>query len=156
VEKMPLVGVVIGSKSDTEAVQPALDILKKFGIDYEVNVISAHRSPERARKYGQEARSKSIEVIIAAAGMAAHLPGVLASWTTLPVIGVPMAGGELKGVDALYSIIQMPAGVPVATVAVGAAGVKNAAYLAAEILGLKYPEIMQACEQYRSELQGEK
>jgi len=153
---MPLVGVVIGSKSDTEAVQPALDILKKFGIDYEVNVISAHRSPEKARKYGQEARSKGIEVIIAAAGMAAHLPGVLASWTTLPVIGVPMAGGELKGVDALYSIIQMPAGVPVATVAVGAAGVKNAAYLAAEILGLKYSEIMQACEQYRSELQGEK
>jgi len=153
---MPLVGVVIGSKSDTEAVQPALDILKKFGIDYEVNVISAHRSPERARKYGQEARSKGIEVIIAAAGMAAHLPGVLASWTTLPVIGVPMAGSELKGIDALYSIIQMPAGVPVATVAVGAAGVKNAAYLAAEILGLKYSEIMQACEQYRSELQGEK
>jgi len=153
---MPLVGVVMGSKSDTEAVQPALDILKELGIDYEVNVISAHRTPEKARQYGQEARSRGIEVIIAAAGGAAHLPGVLASWTTLPVIGVPLANSELKGVDALYSIVQMPAGIPVATVSVGAAGAKNAAYLAAEILGLKYDKIREAYEKYRSELQGEK
>ena len=151
---MPLVAVVMGSQSDAEVVQPALDILKGLGIDYEVSVISAHRTPERARQYGLGARSRSVEVIIAAAGAAAHLPGVLASWTTLPVIGVPLASSELKGVDALYSIVQMPAGIPVASVAIGAAGVKNAAYLAAEILGLKYDKIREAYEKYRSELQG--
>jgi 5-(carboxyamino)imidazole ribonucleotide mutase len=150
---MPKVGVVLGSKSDMEAVQPAVDILKEMGIDCELNVISAHRTPEKARRYGLEARGRGIEVIIAAAGMAAHLPGVLASWTTLPVIGVPLPVGELKGLDALYAIVQMPAGIPVATVAVGSAGVKNSAYLAAEILGLKYPEIQQAYNEYRSELQ---
>ncbi len=152
---MPLVAVVMGSKSDTEAMQPTLDVLKELGIDYEVNVISAHRTPEKARQYGLAARSKGIEVIISAAGGAAHLPGVLASWTTLPVIGVPLAASELKGVDALYSIVQMPAGIPVATVAIGAAGAKNAAYLAAEILGLKYDKIREAYEKYRSNLQGD-
>jgi 5-(carboxyamino)imidazole ribonucleotide mutase len=152
---MPLVGVVMGSKSDAEAVQPALDILKELGIDYEVNVISAHRTPEKARQYGQQARGCGLEVIIAAAGGAAHLPGVMASWTTLPVIGIPLPGGELKGVDALYSIVQMPAGIPVACVAVGLAGVKNAAYLAAEILGLKYENIRKAYDKYRKELQGD-
>jgi len=152
---MPLVAVVMGSKSDTEAVQPALDALDKLGIDYEVSVISAHRTPEKARQYGLEARSRGIEVIIAAAGGAAHLPGVLASWTTLPVIGVPLASSELKGVDALYSIVQMPAGIPVAGVAIGTAGAKNAAYLAAEILGIKYDKIRKAYEKYRSDLQGD-
>jgi len=152
---MPLVGVVMGSKSDAEVVQPALDILKELGIDYELNVISAHRTPEKARQYGQAARSRGVEVIIAAAGGAAHLPGVLASWTTLPVIGVPLANSELKGVDALYSIVQMPAGIPVAGVAIGTAGARNAAYLAAEILGLKYDKIQEAYEKYRGELQGE-
>ncbi len=152
---MPLVGVVMGSKSDTEALKSTLDVLAQLGIDYEVNVISAHRTPEKARQYGLSARSRGVEVIIAAAGGAAHLPGVLASWTTLPVIGVPLASSELKGIDALYSIVQMPAGIPVACVAVGSAGAKNAAYLAAEILGLKYDKIRQACEKYRSELQGE-
>jgi 5-(carboxyamino)imidazole ribonucleotide mutase len=98
---MPLVGVVMGSKSDAEAVQPALDVLKELGIEYEVNVISAHRTPEKARQYGLTARSRGVEVIIAAAGGAAHLPGVLASWTTLPVIGVPLPSSDLKGVDAL-------------------------------------------------------
>jgi 5-(carboxyamino)imidazole ribonucleotide mutase len=151
---MPLVGVVMGSVSDKETVQPALDILEKFGIGYEVNVISAHRTPEAARQYGIEARDRGIEVLIAAAGAAAHLPGVLASWTTVPVIGVPLAGSELKGVDSLYSIVQMPAGIPVATVAIGSAGVKNSAYLAAEILGIKYPEIREAYDTYRNELQG--
>ena len=150
---MPLVGVVMGSKSDTEAVQPMLDTLKELGIEHEVNVISAHRTPEKARKYAQEARGRGIEIIIAAAGGAAHLPGVMASWTTLPVIGVPLASSELKGVDALYSIVQMPAGIPVATVAVGAAGARNAAYLAAEILGLKDTKIQQAYEKYRKALQ---
>ena len=152
---MPLVGVVMGSKSDAETVQSTLDILKELGIGYEVNVISAHRTPEKARQYGLSARDRGIEVIIAAAGAAAHLPGVLASWTTLPVIGVPLAGSELKGVDALYSIVQMPAGIPVAGVAIGTAGAKNAAYLAAEILGLKYEEIRKAYDKYRSELQGD-
>ncbi len=152
---MPLVGVVMGSKSDTEALKSTLDVLTQLGIDYEVNVISAHRNPEKARQYGLSARSRGVEVIIAAAGGAAHLPGVLASWTALPVIGVPLASSELKGIDALYSIVQMPAGIPVACVAVGSAGAKNAAYLAAEILGLKYDKIRQACEKYRSELQGE-
>jgi len=150
---MPLVAVVMGSKSDAEAMQPTLDVLNQLGIDYEVSIISAHRNPERVRQFGLEARGRGIEVIIAAAGGAAHLPGVLASWTTLPVIGVPLATSELGGVDALYSIVQMPAGIPVATVALGTAGAKNAAYLAAEILGTKHDEIRSAYEKYRSELQ---
>ncbi len=149
---MPLVGIVIGSKSDSEAIQPALDILKNLGIEYEVNVISAHRTPEKAREYAQSARSRGIEVIIAAACGAAHLPGVLASWTTIPVIGVPLATSELKGIDALYSIVQMPAGIPVACVAVGSWGVRNAAYLAAEILGLKYNNIRELYDKFRSDL----
>jgi len=153
---MPLVGVVMGSKSDAETVQAGIDILKELGIEYEVNVISAHRTPEKARQYGLSARERGIEVIIAAAGGAAHLPGVLASWTTIPVIGVPLAGTDLKGIDALYSIVQMPAGIPVATLAIGTAGMKNAAYFAAEILGLKHESICQAYEKYRTSLQGDK
>ncbi|MDP2931274.1 MAG: 5-(carboxyamino)imidazole ribonucleotide mutase [Chloroflexota bacterium] len=152
---MPLVAVVMGSKSDAESLKPALEALASLDIDYEVNVISAHRTPEKARQFGLAARQRGIEVIIAAAGGAAHLPGVLASWTILPVIGVPLASSELKGVDALYSIVQMPGGIPVACMAVGTAGAKNAAYLAAEILGLKYDKIRQAYEKYRSDLQGE-
>ncbi len=152
---MPLVAVVMGSKSDAEAIQPALDILTQLGIDYEVSVISAHRTPEKAREYGLSARNRGIEVIIAAAGGAAHLPGVMASWTTLPVIGVPLASNELKGIDALYSIVQMPAGIPVASMAIGTAGAKHAAYLAAEILGLKYDKIREAYEKYKTELQGD-
>ena len=149
---MPLVAVVMGSKSDADLVKPALDILSELGIDHEVSVISAHRTPEKARQFGLAARSRGIEVIIAAAGGAAHLPGVLASWTILPVIGVPLANSELHGIDALHSIVQMPAGIPVATVAVGLAGAKNAAYLAAEILALKYDKIREALEQYRRKL----
>lgn len=152
---MPLVAVVMGSKSDTKSLEPTLEILTQLGIDYEVNVISAHRTPEKARKYGVAARENGIEVIIAAAGGAAHLPGVLASWTTIPVIGVPLSSGEVGGIDALYSIVQMPAGIPVACVAIGSAGAKNAAYLAAEILGLKYDEVRRAYDKYRSNLQGE-
>jgi 5-(carboxyamino)imidazole ribonucleotide mutase len=153
---LPLVAVVMGSKSDSEALKPTLEILNQLGIEHEVNVISAHRTPEKARDYALKARERGIEVIIAAAGGAAHLPGVLASWTTLPVIGVPLASSELKGVDALYSIVQMPAGIPVASVAIGSAGAKNAAYLAAEILGIKHDKIRQAYDKYRKELQGEK
>ena len=152
---MPLVAVVMGSKSDTELVKPTLEVLDSLGIDYDVSVISAHRKPEAAKSFGLSARERGTEVIIAAAGGAAHLPGVIASWTTLPVIGVPLPSSELKGVDALYSIVQMPAGIPVATVAIGSAGAKNAAYLAAEILGLKYDGIREAYEEYRRQLQGE-
>ncbi len=152
---MPLVAVVMGSKSDSETVQPMLDILKQLDISFEAHVISAHRNPDKVREFAQGARKRDIEVIIAAAGGAAALPGVIASWTTIPVIGVPLASSDLKGVDALYSIVQMPSGIPVACVAVGAAGVKNAAYLAAEILGIKYAKIREAYENYRKSLQGE-
>ena len=153
---MPKVALVMGSNSDTEALKPALETLKGLGIDYEVNILSAHRNPEKVRQFGISTRDRGVEVIIAAAGGAAHLAGVLASWTTLPVIGIPLATSELKGIDALYSTVQMPAGIPVATVAIGSAGVKNAAYLAAEILGLKYEEIRKAYQEYRSGLQGDK
>ena len=149
---MPLVAVVMGSSSDADALKPALDILYRLGIEYEITILSAHRNPEKVREYGLSARDRGIEVIIAAAGGAAHLPGVLASWTTLPVIGVPLASSELKGTDALYSIVQMPAGIPVACMAIGTAGAKNAAYLAAEILSLKYDKIKNAYEKYRSNL----
>jgi 5-(carboxyamino)imidazole ribonucleotide mutase len=149
---MPLVGVVMGSKSDEERMQPALDTLEQMGIEYEVNVISAHRTPKKAQEYAQTARERGLEVIIAGAGMAAHLPGVLASWTTLPVIGVPLAAGDLKGIDALLSIVQMPPGIPVACVTVGSAGAKNAAFLAAQILGIKYEKIRAAYDDYREGL----
>lgn len=149
---MPLVGIVMGSKSDADVMQPALDVLDQLGIEYEVSVISAHRTPEKARQYGVSARGSGLEVIIAGAGGAAHLPGVLASWTTLPVIGVPIPTSDIKGLDALLYIVQMPAGVPVACVALGSAGAKNAAYLAAEILGLKHDKIREAYENYRGEL----
>ena len=151
---MPLVAVIMGSKSDAAAIKPTLDTLDALGISYEAKVISAHRKPEKVRQFGLAARSRGIEVITGAAGGAAHLPGVLASWTTLPVIGIPISSGELKGVDALYSIVQMPAGIPVATVAIGPAGAKNAAYLAAEILGLKYDNIREAYDNYRQQLAG--
>jgi len=140
----------MGSESDANLMKPALQALDQLGIEYEVSIISAHRTPEKAREYGQSAQKRGIEVIIAGAGMAAHLPGVLASWTTIPVIGVPLPSSDLKGVDALLSIVQMPVGVPVASVGIG--GAKNAAYLAAEILGLKHDKIRKSYEKYRQEL----
>ena len=149
---MALVGVVIGSKTDSDLIQPALDMLKQLGIDHELSIISAHRKPEKAREYGLEAEKRGLRVIIAAAGYAAHLPGVLASWTALPVIGVALPTSELKGVDALLSISQMPGGVPVACVGIGVAGAKNAALLAAQILGIEYKEIREAYRKYRQEL----
>ena len=142
----------MGSKSDEGVMQLTLDTLEQLGIEYEVSVISAHRTPDKARNYGLKARDRGLEVIIAGAGGAAHLPGVLASWTTLPVIGVPLGSGGLKGQDALYSIVQMPAGVPVACVAIGDAGARNAAFLAASILGLKHDDIRLAYEKYRQKL----
>jgi 5-(carboxyamino)imidazole ribonucleotide mutase len=149
---MPVVDVIIGSKTDEPLIQPALDILAQFNITFEVLIISAHRNPSRIREYGLKASEKGVEVIIAAAGAAAHLPGVLASWTTVPVIGVPLPTSDLKGIDSLYSIVQMPAGVPVACVGIGVSGAKNAALLAAQILGLKYKEIKDAYEEHKQKL----
>ncbi|MHB8085907.1 MAG: 5-(carboxyamino)imidazole ribonucleotide mutase [Dehalococcoidia bacterium] len=146
---MALVGIVIGSKTDEQFIQPAIDILKEFKVDYELAILSAHRKPDKVRQYATEAGSKGFEVIIAAAGSAAHLPGVVASWTTMPVIGVPLPTSDLKGIDSLYSIVQMPGGVPVACVGIGAAGAKNAALLACQILGLKYDTIRKAFEAYK-------
>ena len=149
---MPLVGVVMGSPSDEPIVQETVAVLEQMGVDYEVRVMSAHRSPERVREYALGARERGIEVFIAAAGGAAALPGVLASWATVPVIGIPLASSELKGWDALLAVSQMPPGIPVACVSVGSWGARNAAYLAAQILGLKYDNIREAYEQHRQQL----
>jgi len=149
---MSLVGIVIGSKTDEPLIQPALDMLQQLNINYELSILSAHRNPEKVREYGSKAREHGIEIIIAAAGSAAHLPGTLASWTTLPVIGIPLPTSELKGIDSLYSIVQMPAGVPVACVGIGASGAENAALFAAQILSLKYEEIKDAYEKYKQKL----
>lgn len=129
------VGIVMGSDSDWPLVKKACETLDKFGVGYETRVISAHRTPDIALEYSKSAEERGIKVIIAAAGGAAHLGGVLAAGTVLPVIGIPVAGGALNGLDALYATVQMPSGVPVATVAVGSAGPVNAALLAVQILG---------------------
>lgn len=149
---MPLVGVIMGSSSDEPVVQETVDTLEQLNIDYEVRVMSAHRTPERVMEYATTARERGIEVLIAAAGGSAALGGVLASWTTLPVIGVPLATSEIKGMDALLATSQMPPGIPVACMAVGSWGARNAAYFAAEILGLKHDEIRKAYEEYRRQL----
>ena len=146
---MPLVGVIIGSKSDEAQMQDTLRILDEFGIDHELRVLSAHRTPQKVADYAKSAQERGVEVIIAAAGGAAALPGAIAAWTDLPVIGVPLPSSELKGVDALYAIAQMPPGVPVASVAVGAWGARNSAYLAAGILSLKHDKIREAYSAYR-------
>ena len=147
---MSLVGVIMGSKTDESLMQPALEVLQQLGIEYEVSVISAHRTPDKAREYGLKAEERGVEVIIAGAGGAAHLPGVIASWTTLPVVGVPLATSKLSGVDALYAVVQMPGGIPVACVAID--GAKNAALLAAAIISLKDVKIRAAYKQYRRKL----
>ena len=149
-----LVAVLMGSQSDMEAMRPCMETLTKFGIEHEVRVMSAHRAPDKVREYVTTARERGIEVIIAAAGGAAALPGVCKSYTPLPVIGVPLASSELKGIDALYSIVQMPPGVPVATVAIGAWGARNAAPLAAEILALGHADVRAAYDAYRAGLAG--
>ena len=151
-EGMPIVGVVMGSKSDEQLIKPTTDTLEELGIPYEVRVISAHRTPEKAREYGLKAQERGLEVLIACAGAAAHLPGALASWTMLPVIGVPLPTSDLKGIDSLLSTVQMPGGVPVACVAIGSAGARNAALFAAQILGLKSDRIREAYAAYRRKL----
>lgn len=145
--KRTIVGIIMGSESDLSVMEKAAKILKEMDISYEMDIISAHRLPERVAEYAKTARDRGIEVIIAGAGMAAHLAGVIASHTTLPVIGVPIKSGALNGLDALYSTVQMPTGVPVATVAID--GAKNAAYLACSILSIKYPEIAERLEAFR-------
>lgn len=147
---MALVGVVIGSKSDEGAIKPCLDMLGELEISYEFSVISAHRTPQKAHDYAVGASGNGIEIIIAGAGKAAHLPGVLASWTTLPVIGVPLVSGDIGGLDALLSIVQMPSGIPVATMAID--GAKNAAIYAAEILALKHDNVKKALRYFRNKL----
>ena len=149
---MPQVGVIMGSASDEPVVQETINTLEQMKIDYEVRVLSAHRTPDRVREYAQQARDRGIQVLIAAAGGSAALGGALASWTTLPVIGIPLASSELKGMDALLATAQMPPGIPVACMAVGSWGARNAAYYAAQILGLNNEEIRQAYEDYRREL----
>ena len=150
---MPLVAVIMGSASDEPVVQGAVDTLEQLKVDYEVRVMSAHRNPERVREYALSARERGIEVFISAAGGSAALGGVLAAWTTIPVIGIPLASSELKGIDALMATAQMPPGVPVACMAVGSWGARNAALFAAQVLGIKYPAIREAFEEYRKELQ---
>ena len=149
---MPLVGVGMGSKSDEPVLQETSEVLTQMKVDHELVVASAHRTPDKVREYAQSARGRGIEVLIAAAGGSAGLPGVLASWTTLPIIGIPLPSSDLKGVDALYAIAQMPPGIPVACVAIGSWGARNAAFLAAQILGGKHEEVRLAYEGYREGL----
>ena len=150
--KDPTVGIIMGSKSDWEVMKNTCDIFKLFKIKFDVRVISAHRTPKRLEKFISEAEKKDYEVIIAAAGGAAHLAGVTAALTTIPVLGVPMPS-VTNGVDSLYSTVQMPAGVPVATLAIGKAGAKNSALFAIAILSRKYPKISQKLKKYRSEFE---
>src|SRR5688572_394996 len=147
----PLVGVIMGSRSDWETMKHAADVFDELLVPYEVEVVSAHRTPDKLFRYAEEAAGRGLEVIVAGAGGAAHLPGMVAAKTWLPVLGVPVATEHsmLRGLDALLSIVQMPAGVPVGTLAVGKAGARNAALLAAAILGTKHPAIRDALKTYR-------
>lgn len=147
-----MVLIILGSKSDVEKVSGCGDTLKKFGVPFKQEISSAHRQPEKTLRLVKEAEESGVKVIIAAAGMAAHLPGVIASHTTLPVIGIPISGSALSGADALYSIVQMPTGIPVACVAIGSHGAKNAALLAVEILALSDDELKGKLKAYRQEL----
>jgi 5-(carboxyamino)imidazole ribonucleotide mutase len=149
---MPQIAIVIGSTSDESYLEDARALLTEFGVEYEFRVISAHRNPDATHEFATTARDRGIEVIIAAAGMAAHLPGVVASLTTLPVIGVPLPGSELRGLDSLYAIVQMPAGVPVACMAVGSHGARNAALFAVQILSLKDERLRDAFAEYKAGL----
>lgn len=146
--KKPTVGILMGSDSDLAVMEKAAEVLKQLNIPYEMDISSAHRLPEKTAEYAKSARERGIEVIIAGAGMAAHLAGVIAAHTTLPVIGVPIKSGALNGLDSLCSTVQMPPGIPVATVAID--GAKNAAYLACSILSIKYPEVADILESFRA------
>ncbi|OFQ97394.1 5-(carboxyamino)imidazole ribonucleotide mutase [Alloscardovia sp. HMSC034E08] len=151
-ENTPQVAVIMGSSSDWETMSHACDILEKFHVPYEKQVISAHRTPELMADFAHNARSRGIKVIIAGAGGAAHLPGMTAAQTTLPVIGVPVKSRALNGVDSLLSIVQMPGGIPVATTAIGNSGATNAGLLAVSILSTSNPDLAEALENYRADL----
>ena len=146
------VAVVMGSDSDLPVMRACISTLSEFNISYEVHVMSAHRTPHEVSVFARGARKRGVKVIIAGAGSAAHLAGVIASHTTLPVIGVPLASSDLKGLDALLATVQMPAGIPVATVALGKGGAKNAGVLACQILALKYPDIAEGLRLYRKNI----
>lgn len=145
------IGVIMGSKSDLPTMNECVDILKNFGVEYEIKIVSAHRTPNLMFDYAKEAKKRGLEVIVAGAGGAAHLPGMVASLTDLPVIGVPIESKTLKGIDSLLSIVQMPGGVPVATVAIG--GAKNAALLAIKILALKNEKLAEKIVEYRENME---
>ena len=147
---VPLVGVIMGSRSDWETMQEACRVLADFDVPYEATVVSAHRTPQRMFDYAQKARQRGLKIIIAGAGGAAHLPGMVASLTPLPVLGVPVQSRALQGLDSLLSIVQMPGGVPVATLAIGAAGAKNAGLLAVRMLGLIEPRWQDAMQDYQT------
>ena len=149
--KHPLVGIIMGSDSDLPTMQAAIAVCAEFEVPYEVSIVSAHRTPERMVTYAQTAHQRGLKVIIAGAGGAAHLPGMVAALTPLPVIGVPVASRHLQGIDSLYSIVQMPAGIPVATVAIGNA--KNAGLLAVQILASHDSALLEKVQQYRQSLQ---
>ena len=145
----PVVGIVMGSDSDWSVMEAAATVLEEFGIPYEADVVSAHRMPEDMIAYGQQAHTRGIRVIIAGAGGAAHLPGMIAAKTIVPVLGVPVKSSILSGVDSLYSIVQMPKGIPVGTLAIGPAGAANAGLLAAQILAMNNAELAQRLHQFR-------
>jgi 5-(carboxyamino)imidazole ribonucleotide mutase len=148
-QEKPIVGVIMGSKSDLEHLQPAIDVLTEFGVAHEAQIVSAHRTPDWMFEYAQSAEERGIEVIIAAAGGAAHLPGMVAAKTVLPVLGVPMPATILNGVDSLVSIVQMPKGVPVGTLAIGKPGAANAALLAISIVSATRPELRKKLREWR-------
>jgi 5-(carboxyamino)imidazole ribonucleotide mutase len=146
---MPKIAILLGSESDRETMRDSGKYLDWFGINHEIKILSAHRNPDATARFAKSAEKKGFDLIIAAAGMAAHLPGVIAANTTLPVIGVPLSGSDLRGLDALFSIVQMPAGIPVATVSIGSAGARNAAVLAAEIIAMSSTKVKKRLEEFR-------
>ncbi|SMX36926.1 5-(carboxyamino)imidazole ribonucleotide mutase [Octadecabacter ascidiaceicola] len=148
----PTVGIIMGSQSDWPTMREAATLLDEFGISYEAKIVSAHRTPDRLWTYGKEAAGRGLQVIIAGAGGAAHLPGMMASKTRIPVVGVPIQTKALSGVDSLYSIVQMPKGFPVATMAIGAAGAANAGLMAAGIVALQDPDLAQRLDAWRDAL----
>lgn len=147
----PLVGIIMGSASDLDTMRHAVEILERLQVPHEVEVVSAHRTPDKLFRYAEQAEARGLEVIIAGAGGAAHLPGMTAAKTALPVLGVPVRSAALNGIDSLLSIAQMPAGIPVGTLAIGPAGAANAALLAAAMLANKYPAIREAVRAYRDQ-----
>ena len=148
---MPRVGVIMGSRSDLPTMEKAVEMLKRFGVDYEVKIVSAHRTPELMFEYARTAKERGLKVIIAGAGGAAHLPGMVSSLTPLPVLGVPVKSRALSGQDSLLSIVQMPGGIPVGTLAIGESGAKNAGILASEIIALLDEEVAKKIDEFRKE-----